>query len=275
MNKNSRKPGTDPQRERRSKGVKAGIIAFGATVLAYGLIFPLYRPMDFVLCGAAALAVGKVVSVMGQGLDPEKLKGNNRRQRKEDPLDEVLVTGDENADLTIQRGQEMLAGIRHENDLIPDPALSAQMDQLESMCMQIFRTVAEKPGKAPQIRKFMNYYLPTTLRMLTGYRTMSQRGVSAAELNHARDSLARGMDMVLTACQKQLDNLYKDTMLDVSTDIDVLEQMLHRDGFAEASPAESRTAAAAQMNAGAPVLQVPNADDHIASTVNPAHMKKY
>ncbi len=167
----------------------------------------------------------------------------------------------------------MLRQIRAENDAIPDEALSKQMDELSRKCVQIFRTVAEKPGKATQIRKFMNYYLPTTLKMLTNYRTMQQRGVSEKDMAEARETLTRGMDMVLTACQKQLDNLYKDNMLDVSTDIDVLEQMLKRDGFtdsgvaamAEVPKQEARTAAAQQMQqTNVPVLKVPDAETFIA-----------
>lgn len=79
---------------------------------------------------------------------------------------------------------------------------------------------------------------------------MSDRGVSAEDMAQARAETLRGMSMVLTACQKQLDNLYKDTMLDVSTDIDVLEQMLRRDGYTTSMP-EAATATAQQMSTAA------------------------
>ena len=110
----------------------------------------------------------------------------------------------------------------------------------------------------------MNYYLPTTLKMLANYRTMLQRGVSYQEMNQARDTAVRGMNMVLTACQKQIDNLHKENMLDISTDIDVMEQMLKRDGYTEneilgnKGMTTARTAAEAQMRASsAPVIDFP------------------
>ena len=166
--------------------------------------------------------------------------------------------------------EEQPDGSYKRHDAITDEALSGQMDELERLCVQIFTTVAEKPGKAPQIRKFMNYYLPTTLKMLASYRTMDERGVSVEDMTSARAETIRGMNMVLTACQKQLDNLYRDTMLDVSTDIDVLEQMLKRDGYTESDlKGKSATAAAQQLNsAGSPVLNVPkssSADDDFVS----------
>lgn len=221
------------------KGRKAGWIAFGVTALLYAAIFPLYRIGDFILAAAVAFLVGKVVSIMGSGLD---LTTHNRedREREAKQVAELPLSGDDAADAMISRGQDMLHQIRSENDAIPDEVLSGQMDELEHLCVQIFKTVAEKPGKAPQIRKFMDYYLPTTLKMLASYRTMSNRGVSVSDMTEARSTVIRGMGMVLTACQKQLDTLYKDDILDVSTDIDVLEQMLKRDGFTEGELSQLR-----------------------------------
>lgn len=267
------------QNNRQKKGRKAGAIGFGTTALIYALLFPFFRLSDFLLCGALALLVGKVIGVMGKGLD---LTTHNKPQPGEKvavPVEELPLSGDSMADEVIAKGQQMLHQIRSDNDAIPDEVLSRQMDELERLCTQIFKTVAEKPNKAPQIRKFMNYYLPTTLKMLASYRTMSARGVSVTDMTAARSETIRGMSMILTACQKQLDNLYKDTMLDMSTDIDVLEQMLRRDGLADggfmedaAAPTAATatsaapTAAAAQMNASRPqVLDTPSSGDDFVS----------
>ena len=262
--------------QKKRKGRKAGIIAAGVTVVLYAMLFPLYRIADFVICGLLALLAGKVIGAMGEGLD---LTTHNKQDQKAQPkpVEELPLSGNGEADAVIAKGQEMLHTIRAENDAITDEVLSGQMDELERLCVQIFTTVAEKPQKAPQIRKFMNYYRPTTLKMLASYRTMNDRGVSVTDMTEARATTIRGMGMVLTACQKQLDNLYKDTMLDVSTDIDVLEQMLKRDGYADGGLGQvpsagdgkaSATAAAQQMNdTGAPVLRTPGAgkDDDFVS----------
>lgn len=237
---------------RQMHGRRAGWIAFGITALLYALIFPLYRIGDFLLAAAVSFLVGKVVSIMGSGLDlsPHPVKG---RVEEAEPVEELPLSGNDAADAMIARGQEMLRQIRRENDAIPDQVLSGQMDELERLCVQIFKTVADKPEKAPQIRKFMEYYLPTTLKMLGSYRTMSERGVSVSDMSEARSTVIRGVGMVLTACQKQLDTLYKDDILDVSTDIDVLEQMLKRDGFTEGEMsrlAQQPTAAGAQFQRG-------------------------
>ncbi|MBE5803085.1 MAG: hypothetical protein E7316_01060, partial [Clostridiales bacterium] len=201
--------------KQKNKGFKAGLITGGVIALLYASIFPLFRISDFLLCGGLAILAGKVISIMASGLD---LTTHNKQDAQKRPaeVEELPLSGNEAADAVIARGQEMLQQIRAENDANPDEVLSSQMDELERLCVQIFKTVADKPMKAGQIRKFMNYYLPTTLKMLANYRTMAQRGVSVSDMTEARSTLIRGMGMVLTACQKQLDNLYKDTMLDVT-----------------------------------------------------------
>lgn len=252
--------------DRRRKGRKAGWVGFGATAMLYALLFPLYRLSDLVVCGLLALLVSKVLKVMGTGLDLTTHNKPQPGEKAEVPVEELPLSGDSSADAVIAKGQEMLHQIRSENDAILDEVLSSQMDELERLCVQIFKTVAEKPHKAPQIRKFMNYYLPTTLKMLASYRTMDSRGVSVTDMTHARAETIRGMNMILTACQKQLDNLYKDTMLDISTDIDVLEQMLKRDGLTDGEFTRDATAAAAQMNATrASAINTPSSDDDFVS----------
>ena len=242
------------------------------------------------------LGIGKITSIMGSGLDTttHNKQDEERRQREEEErraaeeqkakvraLEEerkkreaasrIPLTGDPNADAVITKGQEMIDTIRRENAAIPDETLTNQMNQVCTQCEQIFRTVSETPSKAPQVRKFMNYYLPTTLKMLANYRTMQQRGVSWQEMQQARDTTVRGMNMILTACQKQIDNLHKDNMLDISTDIDVLEQMLKRDGYTENEITgnkglsyTARTAAEAQRRtSSAPVMDFPSESESV------------
>ena len=141
----------------------------------------------------------------------------------------------------------MIQEIRTENDLIPDSHLSDQLDRLENKCAEIFRAVYDKPHKAAQIRKFMEYYLPTTLKMVKGYRMLDERGVGGADARNAKNRISDALEVVLQGCEKMMDKLYQDDVLDLTTDIDVLEQMLRRDGLTESdlerAAAQAREAA--------------------------------
>ncbi len=281
---------------------KSGGIGFAITALILSSIsgFSLGGIIVGVVLG---LGIGKITSIMGSGLDTtthnkkdverrqqeeearrqqeealrrqqEELRRRQEEAQRQEAARKIPLTGDAAADAVITKGQDMLSTIRRENAAIPDETLSRQMDTLTEKCEQIFRTVSEAPAKAPQVRKFMDYYLPTTLKMLANYRTMQQRGVSFTELTQARDTTVRGMNMILTACQKQIDNLHKENMLDISTDIDVLEQMLKRDGYTENEITgnkglsyTARTAAEAQRRTSStPVMDFPDENDASAGT---------
>ena len=262
-------------------------------LITAGIIFLALKGLPGILLGVVIGAgVGAVASIMGSKLDTtthnkrdierqqqeEVLRKAEEERRKKAEASRIPLTGDQQADNVILKGQEMLNTIRDENILITDETLSAQMDTLSDKCIQIFRTVSEEPAKAPHVRKFMNYYLPTTLKVLANYRTMQERGVSYQDMSQARESAVRCMNMVLTACQKQIDALHKENMLDISTDIDVMEQMLKRDGYTDNEIManyrfdNARTAAEAQMRtSSAPILHFPeenNPDDSPASSAS-------
>ena len=210
------------QQKPKSKGWMAAFIAAGAVVLIYSMIFKLHQWQHYLICAGIALLAGRVVFIMAQGLDTSK---EAPAQKK------IPKTGNEIIDAMVEKGQETLAQIRRENDLIPDPLLSQQMDQINDIANRIFHTVAEQPGKAPQIRRFMDYYLPTTLKMVEGYRKMDERGVTGENAAATRAQIRSAMDIVIKAFEKQLDTMYQDDLLDISTDIDVLEAMLKQDGL--------------------------------------------
>ena len=258
-------------------------------LITAGIIFLALKGLPGLLLGVAIGAgVGAIASIMGKKLDTTTHNRRDREReaqeailrsqeearqkqeelrRKQEEASKIPLTGDPQADNVIMKGQEMLNTIREENIVITDETLSAQMDTLSDKCMQIFRTVSAEPSTAPQVRKFMSYYLPTTLKVLANYRTMQERGVSYYEMNQARESAVRCMDMVLTACQKQIDALHKENMLDISTDIDVMEQMLKRDGYVDNEILNNqrlgtaRTAAEAQMRSSdVPLLNFKEAE---------------
>lgn len=206
----------------KGQALIVALIAAAAAIVLYSLIFKLFRWQHYLIAAAVALLVGRVAFIMAQGLD------TTREAPAQQPIPK---TGDSAVDSLVEKGQEMLAQIRRENDLIPDAHLSERMAQLDDVADRIFRTVAEKPQKAPQIRRFMDYYLPTTLKMLAGYRKMDERQLSGGEAEKTRAQIQEAMDMVVGAFEKQLNTLYQDDMMDISTDIDVLETLLRQDGL--------------------------------------------
>lgn len=208
--------------KKKSKAYVAAFIAVGAALVLYSMIFKLYQWQHYLIAVGVAVLVGRIVFIMAQGVDTSK------KAPSQQPIEK---TGDAAVDSLVDKGVQMLSEIREEDALIPDPELSDKIEKLDDVATRIFRTVADQPGKAPQIRRFMDYYLPTTLKMLKGYRKMDERQVTGQNADATRQQIQDAMDVVLKAFHKQLDTMYQDDMLDISTDIDVLETLLKQDGL--------------------------------------------
>ena len=126
---------------------------------------------------------------------------------------------------------EILREIRLINDLIPDPVISAKIDRIEEVTHKILQYQKTHPQRTEQLRTFLNYYLPTTLKLLNAYDRMGSAGVEGANIDGTMGRIDAMMDKVVQAFDKQLDALFADEALDISTDITVLEQMLAREGL--------------------------------------------
>lgn len=219
---------------KKKTGNRAGVIAFGVTFAIFSSIFKLRGLLGVGLGLALSAFVSGVIRTMAQGLDLTTKNQQGQKSQKVDSLEKVQGdTGNPDVDALLQRGREIILEIRAENERIPDESLSDKLEQLEDRCAEVFRAVKDKPAKAPQIRKFMDYYLPTTLKMVKGYRTLGERNLNGSDVQAARRRIDDALGVVIKGCQKMLDNLYRDDVLDITTDIDVLEQMLKRDGLTE------------------------------------------
>ncbi|MCD8331670.1 MAG: 5-bromo-4-chloroindolyl phosphate hydrolysis family protein [Oscillospiraceae bacterium] len=89
----------------------------------------------------------------------------------------------------------------------------------------------EHPEKLPQIRRFMTYYLPTTLKLLNAYDRMDDVGVAGENISSTKAKVEQMLGTIVQAFDKQLDALFGAEALDISTDIKVMEQMLAREGL--------------------------------------------
>ena len=122
-----------------------------------------------------------------------------------------------------------LRDIRYANDRIADPVISAKIDRLEDLAGKIFRIVEEEPEKQPKASTFLNYYLPTTQKLLDSYADFEESGVSGENVSQAKQRIASTMDNIVAGFERQLDQLYQSDAMDVDSDIRVMEQMLRRD----------------------------------------------
>lgn len=123
----------------------------------------------------------------------------------------------------------ILREIRRANDRIADPVLSQKIDRLEEVAGKIFRIIEKEPAKKAKAGTFLNYYLPTTQKLLNSYAEFEEAGVSGENLNQAKAKIQSTMDSIVAGFERQLDELYRADAMDIDSDIRVMETMLRRD----------------------------------------------
>ncbi len=206
----------------------------GIAALIYALYFPLYEPAHFIVFGLVLAGIFLLSSKLFKGkkefvpIQPEKPKEQPKKE-EEKPVE----SGNPEVDKIIREGNDYLKKLRAANDAIPDESMSECIDRMERASADIFRYIGEHPEKAPQIRKFMNYYLPTTLKLLNSYQKLSAQSVKGENITSTMFNIAGMMHTVANAFEQQLDSLFTDEAMDISADISVFETLLKQEGLVE------------------------------------------
>lgn len=132
-----------------------------------------------------------------------------------------------------------LREIRYWNEEIDDERVSARIDDIEATTANIFYIVRQKPERASEIRTFMNYYLPTTLKLLKAYALLEKQNAAGQNIRNSRQEIEAILDKLAEGFRQQLDKLFQADAIDISSDIDVLETMMAQDGLLRAVPADA------------------------------------
>jgi hypothetical protein len=187
----------------------------------YAALFPLYRVGHFLIVAVVSALVFGLLRLLCSDVEEQVVEKPKAEES----------TGNEELDRMIREGNQAIEEMKRLNASIRDPKISAQIDRLEDVTGKIFARVREDPSRLPQIRKFMDYYLPTTLKILGAYDRMGSQGVSGENIDATMTRVEGMLGTVVTAFEKQLDALFGAEAMDISTDITVLESLMHREGL--------------------------------------------
>ena len=114
---------------------------------------------------------------------------------------------------------------------IQSPEVRERINELMRISDKIIQDAVDDPSDVPEIRKFLDYYLPTTIKLLNAYDRMSGQGIEGENLSRSMNSIEEMLDTAVDAFKKQLDSLFEDQALDIETDISVMNRMLEREGL--------------------------------------------
>ena len=205
------------------------------TWVVYALLFDLYQVSHFVIVALLSAGVFLLLRSVCPDVAVEVPKA---------PEPEEKPTGNEELDKMIRDGKLAIAEMKRLDEAIEDETISAQIRRLEEVSAKIFEQVKAEPKKLPEIRRFLDYYLPTTLKILNAYDRMGAAGVDGENIGGTMKRVEEIMSTIVAAFEKQLDSLFGSDALDIKAEMSVLETMLAREGLAgEQMKAETSKAA--------------------------------
>lgn len=158
----------------------------------------------------------------------QKEKEQEIRQEKETDSDENLS---KEARQVIEEGNAYIEQIRKSNDAIPGVEISNKMYHLENVIKRIFKRVEQHPELIDDLHKFMDYYLPTIVKLLQAYEELDKQDVEGDNIIMAKKEIENTLDTINEAFENLLDSFFRDTAWDVATDISVLKTMLAQEGL--------------------------------------------
>lgn len=205
-----------------SKNAKKSALPFyalGLTWVIYALIFPLYKLSHFIVLFVLSI----IVVVLAKGFAKTAFENSL--------VEEPQAPRDEKTSAAIEEANTYLSQIKLLNDRIEGVEVSKQIFKIEALVEKIFSTVSKDPSQLSSVRRMLNYYLPTTVKLLKNYNSLEDQKVSTANIRSTIANIESALDTIVAAFEKQLDSLYDKTAMEISADIDVLETIMSQEGL--------------------------------------------
>ncbi|WP_411329212.1 5-bromo-4-chloroindolyl phosphate hydrolysis family protein [Blautia hansenii] len=157
----------------------------------------------------------------------------NMEERKAEEARRPKTQLSEDVQKVIEEGNRYIEEIRRSNDAIPGVEISNKMYHLENVIRRIFQRVEKHPELINDLHKFMDYYLPTTMKLLNAYEELDKQDMQGENIKTAKSEIENTLDTINVAFENLLDSFYKETAWDVSSDISVLKTMFAQEGLTE------------------------------------------
>lgn len=131
----------------------------------------------------------------------------------------------------LEEGREYMRQMKAAVAQIESSEMKQDVMYLEGIAENIFQWVAENPGKLSKIRRFMQYYLPTTVKFVKAYGIMEKQSVQGSNIVATKEKIEESMKVIKQAFERLLDELFQKEAMEIHSDLIALETMMARDGL--------------------------------------------
>ena len=195
------------------------IYGVGGVIILYSLIFPMYRLSHFIIEAAVCVAAYFILKHFFPG--------------KTYTVEEPVTTGDEKMDALLSEGDIAIKEMRKLRASIKNEAVCQKIDSIIDITKKIFQDLIDDPSDYRQIKRFADYFLPTTIKLLHSYDRFGSDSYQGDNAKNTMTKIEDVLDATIKSYYNQYDALFSNQALDIETDIEVLKTMLKREGLSE------------------------------------------
>jgi 5-bromo-4-chloroindolyl phosphate hydrolysis protein len=198
-----------PDQKKLRAPIAAGI-AGGTVFLVFLFILNLGIPLA-ALAGLAALAAGYFLF---------------RPSRKTEIVVGTLDVSNEMLDQVLKEGRQKLDQLKK---LTAKITVDSARDKAQHICEltgKILDDITQDPKDIKPERQFLNYYLDATLKILKRYVDLSRNKVTSGSFQDVLSRVENTLGTLVEAYEKQLSRLMEDDVMDLETEIAVLDNMM-------------------------------------------------
>lgn len=195
------------------------IYGLAAAWLLYCLIFPTYRIWHFLICAAVSVLVFFVLKKIFPGTV--------------ELVEEPVSTGDAERDALLADGKTAVSELQKIGAKVKDRTVAQKVDTIAELTAKLYDDVRKDPSDFRPVRRFTDYYRPTTEKLLRRYTELQDSEIESENICGAKKRIEDMLDSIITAYQKELNSLYENDLVDITADIQVMEQKMAAEGLTE------------------------------------------
>ncbi|WP_293978108.1 5-bromo-4-chloroindolyl phosphate hydrolysis family protein [uncultured Clostridium sp.] len=193
--------------------------------------------MDLEMFKEGYISDDKTYFMLGSELYNEYINSvkSYEERSKEENEDKRTNNNNEKNELSIviENGEKYISQIESVNYSLRGNNICTKLNEMTEVTRNIIDNVKKNPDNLPIVKKFFNHYLPISLKLINSYKELSDQTIEGENIIKAKTEIEKSIDLINTAFKKLLDKLFEDVVLDVTSDISVLETLFSQEGLTE------------------------------------------
>lgn len=131
----------------------------------------------------------------------------------------------------METGEQYIEKIHGYGTLVKDKKVSKKITRMKNIVSMIFHEIDANPSQVQSLGVFLNYYLPTTEKLLDAYVSLDEKQVSGKNANQTRKEIEEAISTIVIAFEGILEMLYEEHEMDIASDIAAIELSMKQEGL--------------------------------------------